>query len=123
MTPLYIALAGAAGSLGRYYVAVGVRHAGGDRYPWGTFAVNVLGSFAIGLVMAAFLTRGELDSRLRVAITTGFLGGFTTYSAFAFETVTLVERREIGLAVTYVVTTLLLAGLAAWAGIALGRRI
>jgi CrcB protein len=123
MNALYIGLAGAAGSLSRYYMGLGVRRFGGDKLPWGTFAVNVLGSFIIGLVMAGFIARGELDSRLRLAITVGFLGGFTTYSSFAFETVTLIERKELSLAGLYIGGTLVLAAVACWGGIAAGRRL
>lgn len=123
MKALYIGLAGAAGTLSRHYVGVGMRRFGGDKLPWGTFTVNVLGSFIIGLVMAAFITRGELDSRVRMAITIGFLGGFTTYSSFAYETVTLLERREVTMAVIYVFGTLSLAAVACFGGIAAGRRL
>ena len=123
MNAVYIGLAGAAGSLGRYYVGLGLRRVGGDRFPWGTFAVNVIGSFVIGLVIAGFITRGQLDSRIRLAITVGFLGGFTTYPSFAYETVTLVERRQFHLAALYVAGTLMVAAVACWAGIVAGRRL
>ena len=100
-----------------------MRRIAGDDVPWGTFAVNALGSFVIGIVMAAFIARGELDSRVRMAITIGFLGGFTTYSSFAFETVTLLERRQLSLVGLYVGGTLVLAGVACWGGVAAGRRL
>ena len=94
MTILYIALAGALGSVARYLVAAGVQRlaAPHTQVPAGTLAVNVIGAFVIGVVMAVFAARGELDSRVRIAISVGFLGGFTTYSAFAYETIALLER-------------------------------
>lgn len=123
MNVLFIGLAGAAGSLSRYYVGMGLRRAGGDRFPWGTLAVNVIGSFAIGLVMAAFIARGQLDARVRIAITVGFLGGFTTYSSFAYETVTLMERRQFHVAAAYMGGTLMIGMMACWAGLTAGRRL
>lgn len=122
MLALYVSLAGAAGTFCRYSVGVGLSR-WSTRFPWGTFAVNVLGSFAIGVAMALFAARGELDARLRVAITTGFLGGFTTYSAFAYETVDLFERRHPGLAALYLTATFAAAALACWLGVSAARAL
>lgn len=123
MTALAIALAGAAGSLCRWGVGVALARLGDGRVPWGTFAVNVLGSFVIGATMALFAARGELDSRMRLAITVGFLGGFTTYSSFAFETVTMLEQRAPAAAALYVGGTLAAAGAACAAGIYVARAL
>lgn len=121
-TAVYVSLAGAAGTLCRYLAGVGLAR-WSARMPWGTFAVNVLGSCAIGFAMALFAARGELDSRLRLTLTTGFLGGFTTYSAFAFETIDLVERRQFGVAALYVSATLASAAVACWIGISGARAL
>jgi len=123
VTALAIALAGAAGSLCRWGVGLALSRLGDGRMPWGTFAVNVLGSFVIGAAMAVFAARGELDSRLRMAITVGFLGGFTTYSSFAFETVTMLEERAPASAALYVGATLVAAGTSCAAGIYLARSL
>jgi CrcB protein len=120
-TVLYIALAGALGTLSRYLVSAGAERLLGARYPYGTFAVNVLGSFAIGFAMALFISRGHMDSHLRMALTIGFLGGFTTYSSFAYETVTLVEGQRLAAAAGYVALTLIVAALACYGGMAAGR--
>ena len=121
-TALAVAVAGAAGTLGRYGATLlGLRWFG-PRFPWATLAINVVGAFAVGLVMASFAARDLLDSRLRIALSAGFLGGFTTYSSFAFETVDLVERRGGALAVAYVAATLVLGIAGCGAGIWLGRR-
>lgn len=119
---LYIGIAGALGSVSRYVVGLGLARVSA-RVPWGTFAVNVLGSMTIGFLMAVFAVRGQLDSRLRLALTTGFLGGFTTYSSFAFETVGMLEKDKIGLAALYVSMTLAAAGGACWVGIMAGRSL
>ncbi|HWN70686.1 MAG TPA: fluoride efflux transporter CrcB [Haliangium sp.] len=120
-TLLYIALAGALGSVCRHLLGTAVQRASGVAFPWGTLAVNVLGSFCIGLAMALFAQRGQLDAPLRLALTAGFLGGFTTYSAFAFETVQLVERHAFAAAILYVTATVVTAAVACALGLALVR--
>jgi fluoride exporter len=121
-TALYVALFGAAGSLCRWLMSAAVQRVFGHRIPAGTFAVNILGSLAIGVVMAYFASRGA-DSRLRVAMVTGFLGGFTTYSAFAYESWALFEQRTPGAAVLYIVLTIGCCLAACAAGVAIGRAI
>lgn len=119
ITALYVAFAGALGSVARWGLA-SMWNRGGA--PWGTLAVNVLGSLAIGALVAALDARGLAGSRWRLILATGFLGGFTTFSAFALETVILVERRQLIVALGYVVATVL-GGLAACAlGYAVVRR-
>ena len=120
MTALLVALGGAVGTLGRYGIGLLLARIPGQ-FPWGTFAVNVVGSLLIGLVMAGFAARGELDSQARMALTIGVLGGFTTYSAFAYELVFLVEKKQWAVAATYVGLTFALSAAACAAGIALIR--
>ena len=122
MLILYIALAGAAGSVLRYLLAHALQRTT-TGFPVGTLTVNVLGAFAIGVVMALFAARGELDSRVRIAITIGFLGGFTTYSAFAYETIALLEEQRVGAAAAYVTFTLVVAGVACFAGMVVARAL
>jgi fluoride exporter len=114
-TALGVAGAGAVGSVARWLVAVWTSRWSG--FPWGTLAVNVVGALAIGLIVAALGTRDLLDSRWRPVLVTGLLGGFTTFSAFAYETIELAERRQLGTAAIYVLVTIV-AGLAAcWLGL------
>lgn len=119
---VYIGLAGAAGSVSRHLVGLGLARYSG-RLPWGTFAVNIIGSMLIGFVMAMFASRGELDSKLRFALTTGFLGGFTTYSAFALESVGMLEDKKLGLAAVYVGLTFVGAAAGCWLGLVSGRAL
>jgi len=123
MTALWVALAGGVGSLGRYALGLGAERYLGTRMPWGTLIVNLLGSMLIGFVFAVYAERGQLDSRTRVAITTGLLGGFTTYSAFAYESLQLLEQKHTGLFILYVGTTLVFALVGCAIGIAIGRRL
>ncbi len=121
MTALLVALFGALGSLSRYLLAGTVQRAFG-RLPAGTFTVNVLGSLAIGFAMAIFTARGTAD-RERLAVTAGFLGGFTTYSAFALETWNLLEQRSTGAAALYVTLTVGVCLAACAGGVAIGRAV
>jgi CrcB protein len=92
-------------------------------FPSGTLAVNVLGSFVIGLVMALSLERGLLDEELRILLATGFCGGFTTMSTFSYETLFLVRDGEWPLAVANVGLTLVACFAATWAGAVAARLI
>ncbi|HEU5059942.1 MAG TPA: fluoride efflux transporter CrcB [Kofleriaceae bacterium] len=122
MTALWVAVAGGAGTLARYAVGIAGQRMLGERFPWGTLAVNLLGCFAIGAVMVLAEAR-QLDPRVRVALVGGFLGGFTTYSAFAYETLALAERRSVALAGLYVGVTVAGCFLACGAGLLLARRL
>ncbi len=122
MTALMVAIAGALGCLSRYGVGLAGQRLFGERFPWGTLAVNLVGSFAIGAVMVIAETR-QLDPRLRVAVVGGFLGGFTTYSAFAYETLALAERKSAATAALYAGVTVAGCFLACGAGLYLTRRL
>jgi fluoride exporter len=120
VTYLWVAIGGAAGAVARYGVAQWAGNRFGWAFPWGTLAVNVSGSLAIALVMTALLVRGA-DPALRFLLVTGFLGGYTTFSAFSFETLALIEARRWDAAALYVVASVVL-GLGACAlGLLLGR--
>lgn len=91
-------------------------------FPAGTLAINVVGSLAIGLVAGYFAVRGpDFGPAWRLFLTTGILGGFTTFSAFSLETVLLVERGSFGAAAAYVLGSVIAAVLGCWAGLLLIR--
>jgi fluoride exporter len=117
-----VALCGGLGCLARYAAGVAADRALGRSLPWGTLGVNLAGSLLIGVAVAYFAARGQLDGRARIAVTTGFLGGFTTYSTFAYETVALVERDRLAAAALYLTSTLAGGALACVAGMWLVRR-
>lgn len=121
MSVMYIAVGGALGTLARYLAGEGARRALGDGWPYGTMLVNVLGSFIIGYAMIHFSARGQMGTDLRMAITIGFLGGFTTYSSFAYETVTLMQTERMTAAAGYVIGTLVVAGGACFLGMLAAR--
>jgi CrcB protein len=105
---LLVALGGAAGSVARHLVSLLALGALGAGFPWGTLAVNIAGSAAIGLAAGS-----GIEGQARLLLVTGFLGGFTTFSAFSLETAGLFERSPL-LAAAYVAASIGL-GLAAFA--------
>lgn len=107
-----VAAGGALGSVARYGVGQLAR-AFAPAWPWGTLAVNLVGSFAIGFLFAWFAARPVPDA-LRLGLITGVLGGFTTFSAFSIESLELLRASGAGAALLYVGATLVL-GLAACA--------
>lgn len=119
-TYLQVAAGGAAGATLRYaaYRAVPWHGAG---FPIATLLVNVAGSAGIGLLAALFAHRG--GHHLAPLLVTGFLGGFTTFSAFSLDALTLWHRGQPGLAAGYVVGSVALALLGVGAGLALGRAV
>ena len=118
----WVALGGALGSVARYATVRGVASLLGEQQPWGTLAVNVLGSFAIG-VITAFLVRKFADHEAaRVFLVTGFLGGYTTFSAFSLDVFNLMQRGENATAITYVLGSVLLSLAAVFVGYALIAR-
>lgn len=114
---LLVAAGGAAGALSRFWVGVAAVAAFGPAWPVGTLLVNVVGSFLIGAVATAAWG----SAPLKAGVITGFLGGFTTFSAFSLETVRLVEGGRSGQAALYVALSVALCIAAAAAGVALAR--
>ena len=117
---LAVALGGAAGSLARFYMVVALRRID-PLFPWGTLAVNVIGSFLIGAVWAWFLARPDTPEWVRVGLMTGVLGGYTTLSSVSLETVLLLESGAYVTALANVAANLGLGLLACLAALLLCR--
>lgn len=108
-----IAIGGALGAMLRHAIATQTTRLAGPGFPWGTFTVNLAGSFLMGILAALLLRRGDPGlSHLVPFLMTGILGGFTTFSAFSLETLVLLERGRPGLAMLYAGGSVI-AGLAA----------
>ncbi len=90
---LLVALGGALGSVGRYWVGGLAPRLLGQAFPYGTLVVNLLGSFLISLVMGVALQSTSVPVNLRLFLTTGVMGGFTTYSTFNYETLLLLQQK------------------------------
>ena len=116
---LLIGLGGGIGSIARYlcqkWIAENIQHP----FPWGTFVVNILGCFLIGLIYAIAERTTLLSPQTRLFLITGLCGGFTTFSTFAFENMNLLRSGDIIYALLYIVASILLGIGAVFAGIGL----
>ena len=118
---LWVALGGAIGSAARYGVNVFSARLWGAEFPWHTFIVNVAGCFAMGLLVGLMGLRLNVGPEVRAFLTTGILGGFTTFSAFSLDFALLVERKSYGAAVAYGAGSVVLALAAVFLGLSLVR--
>jgi CrcB protein len=101
----FICLAGALGTGTRYLVGVWAGERFGTEFPYGTLIVNIAGCFLIALVMEFAVRAASFPPNLRLALTTGFIGGLTTYSSFAYETTKLAQGDALGAALNFALTT------------------
>lgn len=121
LSMLIVALGGAAGSVARFLVGQWSLRQFGPAFPWGTLIVNVVGSFAIGFLVELVARRLNASAEMRLLLVTGFLGGFTTFSAFSLDALALLERGATAAAMIYVLVSVLVSLAAVVAGLALGR--
>lgn len=121
MTLVFIAAGGAAGAISRYLLQGWVQDLSGGRFPWGTFVVNISGSFLLGIIFALSVDRAVLAPEVRVPLMIGFIGSYTTFSTLMLESWRLVEEGDY----VYMFGNLLgsaVVGMAAVvAGLAIGR--
>ena len=118
-----VALGGAIGASGRYALDRYIEARSDAIFPWATFTVNMTGCLFIGLVAAALVDRHHLPAWLRIGLVVGVVGGYTTFSTFAQESLDLVDARRFALALVYT-TVSVLAGMAAvYLGSWLGRSV
>ncbi len=118
-----IAAGGATGALLRFWVSAGVYQWLGRGFPWGTLAVNVLGSLVMGFLYVLLLERSAASAELRGALLVGLLGAFTTFSTFSIETVNLIEQSEWAKALGNVLASVFACLAACWLGLLLGRQL
>lgn len=120
---LLIAVFGALGCLARYFLSGWVYDLCGRSFPYGTFAVNVIGAFLIGLVMEFSLRSALISPTIRIAVTIGFLGGLTTFSTFSFETFRLIEDGAFLIAFGNILASVAACLFFTWVGIMTARLI
>jgi len=118
-----VALGGAIGSVARYGVGALAAQLLGAAFPWGTLFVNLSGSFLIALVMHVALAGTSVSLELRIFLTTGIMGGFTTYSTFNYETIRLMQDGSLGLAAVNLAATVVVCLLAGGLGVLVCRAI
>jgi len=118
-----VAIGGAAGAVMRWLMASGVQKMAGGAFPWGTFAVNALGSFLLGFLFVWLIERSTASELVRLAITVGFLGAFTTFSTYSLESIRLLQEGAFSLAFGNIVGQVVVCLLLTWLGVQLARVI
>jgi fluoride exporter len=119
----WVCLGSALGGGARYLISLGALRLLGSSFPYGTLTVNLLGSYLIGLIMHVGLETAILSPTARIFLTTGVMGGLTTYSTFNYETLQLANEGDWPLAIANVAATFLACLIAGIAGIATGRTL
>ncbi|MCP4043161.1 MAG: fluoride efflux transporter CrcB [Gammaproteobacteria bacterium] len=118
-----IAAGGAAGAVLRFWISTGVYGLLGRDFPYGTMAVNVIGSLLMGVFYALLIESMDMAVEWRAAILIGLLGAFTTFSTFSIETLLLIEDQEHIKALLNMLLSVSLCILATWVGVVAGRQI
>jgi CrcB protein len=112
-----VALGGALGSVARFLLGAAVQQRAGTTFPIGTLLINISGALVLGFLMRFALSTPGITPTARVFLTTGFCGGYTTFSTFSYETFTLLEDHQLGRAALYVILSVTLALIATYLGV------
>lgn len=118
-----VAAGGAIGAGARHLFNVQMLRFFGPSFPWGTFGVNVIGSLLMGLLVGLFALKLDLSPEMRSFLTTGILGGFTTFSAFSLDAVNMLERGDMSLGLAYMSGSVVFSVGALFVGLALVRML
>ncbi len=121
MAYLIVFLGGGLGASLRHGINLLTARAFGAAFPFGTLTVNITGSIVMGLLAGYFAFKGDVSQHWRLFLTTGILGGYTTFSTFSLDVALLYERGEIGLALLYVAASVLVSIAGLFAGLAVAR--
>jgi fluoride exporter len=120
---LMVGLGGCLGSILRFWLGSYVGGRLGSRFPYGTFVINVTGSFLIGMILTILAEKTQWSPNWRYLIPIGFIGGYTTFSTFEYETFRLVEDGQMVTAMLNVVGSVVVGFAGVWAGVVAGRSI
>jgi len=123
MTYLWVALGGALGSVARYMFGIYAGRWFGTAFPWGTLLINLGGSFLIGVFAESFALRWDTSQSTRAFLVVGICGGYTTFSTFSLDIVTLLNRGEVVAAGAYILASVFLALAALYVGLHLVRAV
>jgi len=123
MAYLMVFIGGGIGAALRHGVNIGSARLLGTSFPYGTLTVNIVGCLAMGLLAGYLAFKGDVGQHWRLFLTTGILGGFTTFSAFSLDAALLYERGEIGPAAIYILASVFMSLVAVFAGLALMRSL
>jgi fluoride exporter len=123
MTLAWIAVGGAAGAVSRYLLQGWVDGLTGGAFPWGTFVINISGSFALGVLFALAIDRALLSPEVRLPLMVGFISAYTTFSTLMLESWRLVEEGDLVFAAANLVGSVVVGLIAVVAGLAIGRAL
>ena len=118
-----IAVGAGVGGVARYYLSTAVQHRLGAAFPWGTLLINVSGSLLLGFIIRYALATPSMSLELRALLTTGFCGGYTTFSTYSYETAALLEDGQYERAGLYAFGSAVLALVATLGGFLLAREV
>ena len=119
---LLVVIGGGIGALARYVAASAIMSRFGGRFPLGTLVINVTGSFLIGFLMTVLAERYKVNPAWRLLLVVGFLGGYTTFSSFEWETYSTIRDGGLLSGMLNVISSIMLGYVAVWLGAMLGRR-
>jgi len=118
-----VAIGAAIGGVSRYYLGAFIQQRAGMDFPAGTFLVNISGSFLLGFIMRYALQSGVISAEMRALLTTGFCGGYTTFSTFSYETMLMLDDGEYARASSYIGASVALAIGGTFLGVAAAGRL
>ena len=118
-----VAVGGALGCVSRYYLTAFIQQRVGPSFPVGTLIINITGSFLLGFIMRYALQSGAISAETRMLLTSGFCGGYTTFSTYSYETAMMLDDGEYGRAAIYVGTSVVLALAGTFLGFAAANRL
>ncbi|HLH29179.1 MAG TPA: fluoride efflux transporter CrcB [Acidimicrobiales bacterium] len=121
MRVVWVGVGGFFGAVSRYWVDGWVSRLTGGGFPWGTFVVNMTGCFVVGVLTTVLTERLLPHPTLRIALTVGFVGAYTTFSTFAYESLRQLQDGALGMALANVGASVVLGVAAAWLGVVVGR--
>jgi len=120
---LSVAIGSAAGGVARWAIGSWIQLRAGVAFPWGTLTVNTTGGLLLGFLIRFALATPGITPEMRLLLTTGVCGGYTTFSTFTYETAVMLEQGEYGRAVTYIVVSVLASLVATFVGFMLARAL
>lgn len=118
---LAVAAGGATGAVLRWLLAGAIQRFAGGAFPWGTFAVNAVGSFLLGFLFVWLIERSSAGELVRLALTVGLLGALTTFSTYSLESIRLLQEGAFGMAAANVIGQVVVCLVLTWLGIQLAR--
>ncbi len=118
-----IALGGSLGAVSRYWVSTSTYSWLGSNFPYGTLMVNLTGSLVVGFLTVVLVHRFDVSDQVRLGLIVGFLGSFTTFSAFSMDTIHWIENGAVLKAFAYVLVSVIACVLGAWAGLISAKQL